>query len=190
VLEFVGDLFLEQKRLKDARAVYKRAFDLDPKNIGLERKWAQSIAAAAPMGDPLAFTAEAVASSKSATFLSGFIPGLGQIVLGEITKGIGIMVVWLGMLFWVIGIPVHETIPDPDHPGKYVDALISHNVRGILGLINSNNAHTDPFHPIVLVPIFIMFVLWIAAMFDAKMSTGMVKQPVARPIPLDDKPFE
>lgn len=171
VLEFVGDLFLEQKRFKDARAVYKRAFDLDPKNIGLERKWAMSIAATAPTGDPMMLAEyETMASGKIAAVLSAIIPGLGQIVLGEFSKGIMIFVAWAGMILWLY--------------------LIPSGLKGIVAIFSQKASQQEPFHPVVLVPIFIMFVIWISAMFDAKMTMGSGRKPIDRPIPLDDRPFE
>ncbi len=171
VLEFVGDLFLEQKRFKDARGVYKRALDLDPKNIGLERKWAQSIAASAPAGDPLALAEyETMASGKIAAVLSAIIPGLGQIVLGEFAKGIMIFVTWAGMILWLY--------------------LIPSGLKGIVAIFSQRASQQEPFHAMVLVPIFIMFVIWISAMFDAKLAMGSGRKPIDRPIPPDARPFE
>ncbi len=171
VLEFIGDQFLEQKRYRDAQAVYKRAFDLDPKNVGLERKWAQSIAAVAPMGDPMMMSEyESMASGKIASILSAFLPGLGQVVLGEFAKGAAIFGVWAGMILWLY--------------------LIPSGLKGIVALFSQRASQEEPFHAIVLVPMFIMFIVWISSIYDAKMTSGLGRKPISHPIPPDDKPFE
>jgi tetratricopeptide (TPR) repeat protein len=169
VLEFIGDQYLEQKRTGDARAAYKKAHDLDPKNVGVERKWAMTIVSSAPMGDPMMLAEyESMASSKIAAVLSGIVPGLGQIVLGEFAKGAFIVVVWLGMLLWML----------PYHPVQMIASVIS------------GKDSKAPFQPIILVPAFIAFVLWVSAIFDAKMTSGLGRKPIARPAPPDSRPFE
>jgi len=171
VLEFIGDQFLEQKRISDARAAYKKAFDLDPKNIGLERKWAETIAATAPAGEAIMMSEyESMASAKIAAVLSAIIPGLGQVVLGEFVKGIFIFVAWAGMILWLY--------------------LIPSGLKGIVAIFSQKASQQEPFHPVVLIPVFIMFVLWVSAMFDAKMTTGLGRKPIDRPIPPDSRPFE
>jgi hypothetical protein len=97
----LGDQLWERSQFSRARAEYKLAHLLEPNNVALETKWAESLVGS--MGNPLANQAETYASAKSAMMLSAFFPGLGQIVSGELVKGIVMLVLWIGG--WVVVIP-------------------------------------------------------------------------------------
>ena len=95
VLEALGDDLVERRQLVQARDVYRQASKLDPKNVGLERKFATTVSTVAMAGSiddqlrrnlsdsPFANDSEATASLTAATFLSAFFPGLGHAVLGR-----------------------------------------------------------------------------------------------------------
>lgn len=105
VLEMLGDEYVERKRFGEARAAYKTAHRLDPSNVALETKFANlvlrteqgmSFEIAITTGDSLFVDAsEATASAVAATVFSFFVPGVGQLVLGENIKGAVLIASWV-----------------------------------------------------------------------------------------------
>lgn len=102
VLEGVGDHYAARGNLRKAREVYQRAKKLDPENISIEKKYANAVfqvGNAAIMADTLRIGGSAFeqqASARAAVYYSLFIPGSGQITLGEVGKGIVLLLGWLG----------------------------------------------------------------------------------------------
>ena len=113
----LGDQLWERSQFTKARAAYKMAHLLEPKNVAYETKWAESLVGS--MGDPLATQmslAESYASAKTATLLSVFFPGLGQLVLGQRGSGIVMLVLWIGG--WLLFIrSTFDRLPDAVGPG-------------------------------------------------------------------------
>jgi hypothetical protein len=105
VLEALGDDLVERKLTKQARDIYKRASKLDPKNVGLERKYAEIVLKGAPAmsvedmiryGDSIFLTgSDNVAGLLAAKCLSALIPGCGQLVIGRTTKGAILLGAWI-----------------------------------------------------------------------------------------------
>lgn len=169
VLEALGDDLLERGQAKPAAEIFQKALALDPRNVGLERKYALSVAKSQgtlsveeamnlKFGDSALSAADA-ASAKWAAVLSFFIPGAGQFVLGDYAKGGVFLAVWLVLAVW-------------------------------LSLMRSTT-----FHPTIFVPIGGMLVIQIAAAMMCKGSaelTGSLRQKGAknRPAPPMDLPFE
>ncbi len=110
-LEALGDEFAERKRTKQALEYYKRAIELDPKNVGLERKHAELALRSAMMGsfesqlragDSFFIGAgDTTASLGTARILSFFAPGLGHIVLGRTFAGFAMLGTWIACLVWL-----------------------------------------------------------------------------------------
>src|SRR6185436_10870880 len=115
VLEALGDDYVERKQYLGAIKVYRDACRADPNNTSAERKFAQissmgashmSIEDQLRMGlsdSAMINPEDALANPKWATFLSVFIPGSGQLVLGFWKKGLILFLVWVtSMTLFVI----------------------------------------------------------------------------------------
>jgi TM2 domain-containing membrane protein YozV len=113
------------------------------------------------------------ANAKIAAVLSFFIPGAGQVVLGDYIKGAAYFFAWLIMLLWL---------------------SLAHNQWH--DLVDSLAGKKSGFNPVVLVPIIGSLGISIAAAFTCKKPgsggpmapTKKVKGP--RPTPPVDLPFE
>lgn len=115
VLEALGDDLLERGQAKPAADTFQKALAIDPRNVSLERKYALAVAKSQgtlsieeamnlKFGDSPLAAADA-ASARAAAVLSFFIPGAGQIVLGEYAKGGVLLAVWLGFAVWLSLMP-------------------------------------------------------------------------------------
>lgn len=112
VLEAVGDDYRERGQAKAAQDMYRQAVKLDPSNVGLERKFAETVLRTTPsmsveqqlamgLGSGLGNDIEVVAGARAATFLTIFAPGLGHIVMGQTVKGGIILTAWVAALVWL-----------------------------------------------------------------------------------------
>lgn len=104
VLVELGDGYAAKNRWKDAQTVYGRATQLEPQNVAVERKYAEAVLKAnLPLeviyGMSRGDAADQAASANMAAIISFFLPGVGQIVLGQTLKGVILLSVWLFMLF-------------------------------------------------------------------------------------------
>jgi tetratricopeptide (TPR) repeat protein len=182
VLEALGDDLLERKLSKQARQTYKRALQIDPKNVGLERKYAQTVLQSTTtmsvedqlrygMSDSLFITGEDnVAGLTAARMLNAIVPGVGQMVLGKTTKGVILFVAWAILV------------------GMF--ALWNKDFLTLMFYIRGKGAAPNPR---VLVPMIGMAAVWIASMMD--LSGGKSKavarhSKVERPKPPVDLPFD
>ena len=121
-LEALGDDFAERRRAKDAIECYKRAIELDPKNVGLERKHAMLVLGMSMAGsiedqmranlsDSMFLSkGDAVASFGTARILTYLFPGLGHLVLGRTAAGFGFLGVWVGSIVWLGVIVVQSNV--------------------------------------------------------------------------------
>ena len=176
VLEMVGDDFAERKQTGRALAYYRRAAKLDPKSVNLERKVAMSAlglnaasteAQVSSNVGSLDDSAIPMASRKAALFITIFLPGLGHIVLGQKTRGIVILSIWCISLAWTILM------------GKDVARLGA-----------SLGGGKEPANMLVIVPMFLMVVVFIAAFASLKEPEETLRVPQDRPRPPVDLPFE
>lgn len=185
LLEALGDDLMDRRQIKDARDAYAKALKLDPKNVGLERKYAELVLRLSGMGSiedqlrmnlsdsPLLSPGETLASARSATLLSFFVPGAGQFVLGQNTKGAFILGGWLLMVFWIF--------------------LLREDLKGLLAMVGIPSA-SGPSRPgslLVMVPIFAAAALHLASLFMCA-SLAKAANPARRanhPVPPVDKPF-
>lgn len=171
VLEVLGDDAAARRQHKDAIEFYRQAKDADPKNVSADRKHADLVfrtqAAAASAGIS---EFENVASAKSATVLSIFVPGLGHMVTGQMGKGLGYLLVWVGALVWFILTP-----------------------NGIQGLVAMVSNRSEPkLNVLVFVPIFIALVTWLAAMIDMNSRSKTLTRGLGKsggPKPPVDLPY-
>lgn len=173
VIEAIGDDFRERNQTKKAETAYKQALKYDPDNISLQRKHAEMVLrndavanAMMHMTDEGAF--EAVATAKSATLFSLILPGLGQIVSGQIGKGVFLMGGWVVGMVWVMLTP-----------------------GGIPGLLKAVTGASSQFNASILVPLFIAVICHFVSIFDAaSRAKGSTKRRINRPVPPSNLPFE
>lgn len=106
VLEALGDEEAASRNIDEAMRLYKCALELDPKNVGLDRKHA-NLVFNRTQGELVSsgFIAkmekeESVASPKAAMLLAVFVPGLGHFVNGKVWRGL----IYLGLIvaLWAI----------------------------------------------------------------------------------------
>lgn len=180
VLEALGDDLLERGQVREARAAYEKAVKLDPKNVGLERKYAETVLRTTStmsvedqlrmnLSDSLFLSSQdQVASSTAATILSVLAPGLGHIVVGKTVTGIAILVAWLIDCGWL--------------------AVMSKDLYGLFGFALGKS--TKP-NLLVLVPIFIAFAIWIGTLKSLSVPrAAAARKRVPRPAPPVDLPFD
>jgi tetratricopeptide (TPR) repeat protein len=181
VLEALADDLIERRQYKDAMDTFKRALLADPKNIGIEKKLAQTSLRVSPMGisidaqlraglsDSVFLTGEdAVASVTAARFINALVPGVGHMVLGRTWTGLTIFVLYVLSVLWA--------------------ALMRNDVMGIIKMVAGR-----PEHPnlLVMLPLFFAIVLWIGA--QASLGSGAkshARTKVERPTPPVDLPFD
>jgi len=174
VLVELGDGFAAKNRWKEAQTIYGRATNIDPTNVAVERKYAEAVLKAnLPLevlyGMSKGNAEEQIANANVAALISFFIPGAGQMVLGNIYKGVAFMAVWL--ICWIVAI------------------LITDGISGLIEM-TSNKPHT-PMNMTVLLPIAVAICMNLVAMYDAKAMGSQFKKPkTERPAPPVDLPFE
>jgi len=178
-LEALGDEFTERKRTKQALEYYKRAIELDPKNVGLERKHAELALKTAMMGS---FESQLragdsffigmgdnTASMGTARILSFFAPGLGHLVLGRTFAGFAMLGTWIACLVWLF-------IQKDD----------------IAGLMRTVMGHSTPYSGGVFPPLIIAaitLVIAVGSLGGAKASVHRA-QKKPHPKPPVDLPFD
>lgn len=174
VLEALGDEEAASRNIDEAMKLYKRALELDPKNIGLERKHA-NLVFNRTQGDLMSsgFIAnmeksEVAASPGAAAILSVIIPGLGQIVNGKTQKGATFLGIWLAS--WI--------------------TVFIFRWDNVLRVFTGNK---PPTNYIALGAFILAVATHLVAIFDAlstaKMEGRMRVKP-DRPKPPSDLPFE
>jgi tetratricopeptide (TPR) repeat protein len=185
--EALGDDLMERRQIKAAKDAYARAIKLDPKNVGLERKYAEIVLRTATLGSledqmranlsdsPFLTSEDTLANAGWVTFLSLFVPGSGHLVLGRTVAGIVIMVSWIAMIFWIF--------------------LMQKDVLGLLAMvgIRPSNGASKPGSLTVLFPIFVAAALHLTAIFQcAALAKGKSRggRSVSRPLPPVDMKFD
>jgi len=174
VLEFIGDEFVERSQFKNARAVYGKALRIAPKNVQIETKYATCVlktegSSFAAMQSEL----EVVANAKVALILSVLIPGGGQIVLGEIYKGVAMFVCYVGAWIWAIKTP--------------------NGLDGLFAMMGGKGGTALGIHlnMVVFIPLAIAAIIHISSIAGAGSKAKEKKlPPPPRPTPPADLPFE
>lgn len=167
----LGDELWGRGQYKKARDEFELAHLLEPENPTYETKWAEAILGSA--GDPIGLTtslAESYASSKTAALLSVFIPGLGNIVLGQTQKGATMLAVWIAGWAWA--------------------AVTPNGLSGIPHLLGFK-ANVDRFNAIVLVPLAMVVMSWLWAVFStAGHAKNFAPKKIERPAPPGEGSFD
>lgn len=176
VLEALGDDYMERKQYPAAEEAYRAAHRADPKNLAIERKHA-SVAMIgygnlsfeqqlliASSDSPFIQQGESVANPKIALFLSIFIPGAGQFVMGQTKKAVTLFGIFWGA---VILFAIIATIGNRGHKGIPTFSLI---------------------------PAAIGIMTWLAGVVDLSTSNkgigGQRPTPPSKPVPPVNLPFE
>jgi len=169
----LGDELWRRSQFSKAREAYKMAHRIEPHNPAYETKWAESIVGSG--GDPLAQLSglgDSYASAKSAGCLSMILPGLGQIVMGEKSKGIAMIVVYFVAWTWAVFTP--------------------NGLDGIPAAIGfRQEVQVKEFNALVLLPLAVVAVTWLSAVLSLS-SQMKVKSPrnIERPKPPGEGNFE
>jgi tetratricopeptide (TPR) repeat protein len=175
VMEAVADDLMDRRQTKAAMEIYKRAMGIDPKNVSVERKYAECVLGAARYADPFSVTQASeldAASGRTAVILSLILPGLGQMVTGRVSLGVGLMAGWLG--------------------GWGIAWLIPNGMKGLFTMVNikTRGEHAD-FNVAVLFPLAIAAICHLWAIYEAASRAGTRKQlKIDRPVPPVNKDFE
>jgi hypothetical protein len=169
----LGDELWQRSQYAKARDCYKLAHRLEPENPTYETKWAEAIVGSS--GDPLSLTnglAESYASAKTAGCLSMLLPGLGQLVIGESTKGIALMVVYVLAWVWAIFTP--------------------NGLSGFPALFGyARESNVKEFNFMVFLPLFVVVCTWIAAISSINVHAKRLEpKKVERPKPPGEGNFE
>ena len=169
----LGDELWRRSQFSKAREAYKMAHRIEPLNPAYETKWAESIVGSG--GDPLAQLSglgDSYASAKSAGCLSMILPGLGQIVMGEKSKGIAMIVVYFVAWTWAVFTP---------------DGL--DGIPAAIGF--RQEVQVKEFNALVLLPLAVVAVTWLSAVLSLS-SQMKVKSPrnIERPKPPGEGNFE
>jgi tetratricopeptide (TPR) repeat protein len=174
VQEAVGDEYKLMGRSRASYAAYKMAFRINPKNPRIEDKFAemhfQTTEALAAGLSGTSSTVLMMADAKRAAVFSLFVPGLGQLTLGDRRRGLTMLITFIVALVWLI------VTPD--------------GISGLLRLVFAS-AGSSEFNGVVLVPLFLLFAVYLWSIGDAKGKADKVKaEKVQRPVPPVDKSFE
>lgn len=174
VLEALGDDLSARRRYAEAARAYKQAFQFDATNVGLERKHALAVMGKANAGsieDQLRSDfgggSGSMVNPKAAMLLSVVVPGLGHVVQGKL-YGYAILAGWIICLIWLAT--------------KTADLAL---------LMAMFNGGKQPASYSVVVPLFLMLILWVGSI--ASLSGGVKTpkaEPKARPQPPVNLPFE
>ncbi|MGV3617167.1 MAG: hypothetical protein ACO1SV_17715 [Fimbriimonas sp.] len=180
VLEALGDDLAERRKMAEACEVYKRAVALDPKNVGLERKYGEAVLAVQMAGslddqmrrnlsDSAFLTREdQIASLPVAIILSAVIPGAGHLVLGQTAKGGAILAGWILCGIWLLSM-----------------------FGELAKLFAFAGGGSSQPNLVVLVPLLIMAILYISTLASLKsIAQNATRKPAERPRPPVDLPFE
>jgi len=184
VLTALGDEMAERKQWVKAAESYRAALAYKPKDPALERKLAglalrnrsmQNIDEALRAGltdSPFLTPEDQVASARTATFLSFFLPGSGQVVMGKTWQGIAIFLTWALMLSWV-----------------FVDR---DDLKHILSSAGATKGGGGSGGMGVLFPLMIALIVHISAVASCAGAAKRVagRKSVSRPVPPMNLPFE
>lgn len=171
VLEEVGDRQVEQRKLRAAKESYAAALAVEPGRASAERKYGETVLALQMVLDPSRILGEiedddSYVGAKALPVLSFLVPGLGQIVNGEIGKGLTMLFVWGGSIV--------------------LTGMMSDQFRAFGSLLSGGGQ----FNGLAFLPLFSVFMAFAWSVGDAA-STAKLKEKrnIIRPVPPVDKEF-
>jgi tetratricopeptide (TPR) repeat protein len=112
VLECQADEAEASRKIEEAKRLYKTAMAADPKNHSAEAKHADLVfRSQAAASTAVLQASEVTASARTATLLTAIVPGLGQLVTGQIIKGGVILALWIALLcFMPVSLPAFTAL--------------------------------------------------------------------------------
>jgi TM2 domain-containing membrane protein YozV len=182
VLSALGDEMVERKQFTKARDLYREALLIKPKDPVLERKLGDLVLKTGPQrtieeqlrlgnDSPFLSPEESVANARTATFLSFFCPGLGQIVLGKTVAGIVTFVIWALMIIWLL--------------------IRKDDVKDLIGFLGRSKVQHGG-GVTVLIPIGVALIVHVSAIAScaARAKRSGKRSAVDHPTPPMNLPFE
>lgn len=171
VMEEVGDRQVKQRKLRAAKESYAASLAAEPNRASAERKYGETVLALQMVLDPSKILGEgndddSFVSAKALPVLSFLVPGLGQIVNGEVPKGLTMLFVWAGSIV--------------------LTGMLSDQFRAFRLLLQGGG----DFNALALLPLFSAVMAFGWAVGDAA-STAKLKErrQIVRPVPPVDKEF-
>lgn len=179
VLEALGDNLMERRQVKPAVAAYKKALRINPRNVGLEEKLATSVLRMDVAGSvedqlrrgmsdsPFLTSEDIVARTPYAFLLSGIFPGAGHLALGKTGTGLFLLLAWIAG--WVVLLVKHDQVEN-------------------LAKVVAGRSHDMDMS--VIGTIFVMAIIWFAAMASLKPRSVSSRRTIEHPVPPANLPFE
>jgi hypothetical protein len=179
IAEALGDDLAERGQVAAALDKYAIALKHDSTNVGLERKYAEMVLRTkaagsiedqlrASLSDSLFLTSsDSVAGLSAARWLSAIVPGVGQLTLGRTAKGLWMLGGWVVCMALTV--------------------VFNRDLEQLIRFSAGGNAKPSL---IVLLPVFIGFVIWIASLADLSGGKTAGRQKIERPKPPVDLPYE
>ncbi len=172
VLEEMGDRQVKQRKLQAAKESYAAALAAEPSRASAERKYGETVLALQMVLDPSKILGDGLSeddsfvSARALPILSFLVPGLGQIVNGEVPKGLTMLLVWAGSIL--------------------LTGMLSDQFRTFGSLLQSGS----DFNALALLPLFSAVMAFGWSVGDAA-STAKLKEKrqIVRPTPPVDKEF-
>ncbi len=144
MVECQADELLRAGKRNEAMETYKIAFTLDKRNVSAERKHANLVFSSKASAISLSMSVgESLASAKSATILCTFLPGLGQMVSGQMVKGGAFAGIWICLMAAIILIP-----------------------NGMSGIVGTVSGKARDVNPAIFLVLGGAFVVWISSLVD------------------------
>lgn len=168
VLVAQGDDFVERSQFQKALESFDRARKADPHHADAERKYGEMVLKTKGIEDMFNMDAPAAPDGmRLAPLLNIFLPGLGQYVAGQTRKASLFFLPWL--TGWIIA------------------GLIPGGISGLGSLFSRSQAE---FQPVVLAPLLVSAIAWLASISDAgSAAKKATPRKIERPTPPVDKPF-
>lgn len=161
---------MSRKQYAKAEALLSEAVLIYPIHPQIEGLYGEAVLRKLGAGDPLSYSDKAE-FTKAASLLSGFFPGAGQIVMGDLTTGLTMAGVFVASMVWA--------------------SLIPNGFSGLMGMVGIGKTKATEFNGLILIPLFFALAAYVWSVNDAS-SRAKRAVKVARkerPVPPVDRPF-
>lgn len=173
VIQAQAEILVRTKQVKKAHELLSTGVKLHPDHAQLERMYAESVLRVHALADPMALLASvegadeaSLASARTASVLSLFLPGLGHLVIGQKVKGYVYIGIWTVCVVWALQVPG--------------------GLSSLFNMFGGANLQIG-----VLPPVLIGGIIYVVAVSElAALSKRADLRKVERPKPPVDLPFE
>jgi len=161
---------MARKQFAKAEQLLSEAVQIYPIHPQIEGLYGEAVLRKLGAGDPLSFSDKAE-FTKSASLLSGLLPGAGQIVMGELTTGITMAGIFVTSMVWAF--------------------LIPNGLSGLMGVVGIGKTRATEFNGLVLLPLFCALAAYVWSVTDASSRSKRAVKVVKKehPVPPVDRPF-